>query len=96
MVNVLESTLEWTQGEVTLRSGIGSNTPCFSLDSASGCTVQIFPRVPFLNKSYIHNTVKIHSSKEETCSVLMVTIQGHYGEEISEDRKEDRYYLCFS
>ncbi len=35
MVNVLESTLEWTSGEVIGNSGIGSHTPCFSLDSAS-------------------------------------------------------------
>jgi hypothetical protein len=34
MVNVL-STLEWTKGEVIVNSGIGSHTPCFSLDSAS-------------------------------------------------------------
>jgi hypothetical protein len=36
MVNVLESTLDWTQGEVIIISGIGSHTPCFSLDSALG------------------------------------------------------------
>ncbi len=35
MVNVLESTLEGTYGEVIFNSGIGSHTPCFSLDSAS-------------------------------------------------------------
>jgi hypothetical protein len=35
MVNVLESTLEWTQGEAIFNSGKGSYTPCFSLDSAS-------------------------------------------------------------
>jgi hypothetical protein len=29
MVNVLESTLEWTKGEVMVNSGIGSHTPCF-------------------------------------------------------------------
>ncbi len=34
-VNVLESTLEWTYGEVRVNSGIGFHTPCFSLDSAS-------------------------------------------------------------
>jgi hypothetical protein len=32
--NVFESTLEWTYGEVIVNSGIGSHTPCFSLDSA--------------------------------------------------------------
>ncbi len=36
MVNVFESTLEGTSGEVIVSSGIGSQTPCFSLDSASG------------------------------------------------------------
>ncbi len=36
MVIVLESTLEWTLGEVIVNSGIGSHIPCFSLDSASG------------------------------------------------------------
>jgi hypothetical protein len=36
MVNVLESTLEPTEGEVIVNSGIGSYTPCFSLNSASG------------------------------------------------------------
>ncbi len=35
MVNVLESTPEWTKGEVIVSSGRGSHTPCFSLDSAS-------------------------------------------------------------
>jgi hypothetical protein len=35
MVNVLESTLKWTKGEVIVNSGIGSHTPCFSLDSAA-------------------------------------------------------------
>jgi hypothetical protein len=35
MVNALELTLEWTKGEVIVSSGIGSHTPCFSLDSAS-------------------------------------------------------------
>ncbi len=36
MVKVLESTLEWTQGEVIVNSGIGSHTPClFFLDSAA-------------------------------------------------------------
>jgi hypothetical protein len=34
LVNVLESTLEWTKGDVIVNSGIGSHTPCFSLDSA--------------------------------------------------------------
>jgi hypothetical protein len=29
MVNELESTLEWTQGEEIVNSGIGSHTPCF-------------------------------------------------------------------
>jgi hypothetical protein len=39
MVNMLESTLEWTKGEVIVSSGRGSHTPCFSLDSASAiCT----------------------------------------------------------
>ncbi len=33
-VNVLESTLEWTKGEV-----IGSHAPCFSMDSASGMSL---------------------------------------------------------
>jgi hypothetical protein len=33
MVNVLESTLEWTYvGEDLVDSGIGSHTACFSLD----------------------------------------------------------------
>jgi hypothetical protein len=36
MVNVLESTQEWKEGEIIVNSGIGSYTPCFSLDSASG------------------------------------------------------------
>ncbi len=36
MLHVLESTLESTYGEVIAISGIGSHTPCFSLDSASG------------------------------------------------------------
>ncbi len=35
MVNVLESTLEWAQGEVIVNSCIGFHTPSFSLDSAS-------------------------------------------------------------
>jgi hypothetical protein len=35
MVNVLESTLEWTQGEVIVNSDIGSHALCLSLDSAS-------------------------------------------------------------
>ena len=35
MENVLESTLEWTLGEVIVDFGIGSHTPRFSLDSAS-------------------------------------------------------------
>jgi hypothetical protein len=35
MVNVLESTLKWTLGEVIVNSGTGSHTPCFNLDSAS-------------------------------------------------------------
>jgi hypothetical protein len=35
MVNELESTLEWIYGEVIVNSGIGSHTPCFSLNSAS-------------------------------------------------------------
>jgi hypothetical protein len=35
MVKVLESTLEWTYGEVIVNYGIGSHTPCFSLDLAS-------------------------------------------------------------
>ncbi len=38
MVNVLESTLEWTKGEVIVSVDMGSHdshTPCFSLDSAS-------------------------------------------------------------
>ena len=35
MVNVFESTLEGTSGEVIVSSGIGSQTPCSSLDSAS-------------------------------------------------------------
>jgi hypothetical protein len=41
MVNVLESTLEWTEGEVIVNSGIGSHTPCFSLDSASGSYISL-------------------------------------------------------
>ncbi len=32
MVNVLKLTLESTQDEVIVNSGIGSHTPCFSLD----------------------------------------------------------------
>jgi hypothetical protein len=35
MVNELESTLGWIYGEVIVNSGIGSHTPCFSLNSAS-------------------------------------------------------------
>ncbi len=35
MVNVLESTLERTDVEVIVNSGIGFHTPSFSLDSAS-------------------------------------------------------------
>jgi hypothetical protein len=35
MLHVLESTLEWTYGEVIDNSGIGSHSPCFNLDSAS-------------------------------------------------------------
>ncbi len=35
LVNVLESTLEWKNGEVIVRSGIGSHTRCFSKESAS-------------------------------------------------------------
>ncbi len=34
MVNVLESTLECTQGGVIVNSDIGYHTKCFSLDSA--------------------------------------------------------------
>ncbi len=30
LANVLESTLEYTNGEVIVKSGIGSHTPCFS------------------------------------------------------------------
>jgi hypothetical protein len=36
MINVLESSLAWTLGEVIVNSGIGSHTPCFSSDSVSG------------------------------------------------------------
>jgi hypothetical protein len=40
MVNVLESTLEWTLGELIIDTGIHrSHTPCFSLDSASGFNI---------------------------------------------------------
>ncbi len=35
MINELESTLGWIYGEVIVNSGIGSNTLCFSLNSAS-------------------------------------------------------------
>jgi hypothetical protein len=35
MVLLLESTLEWTYGEVIVNSCTGSHTPSFSLDSAS-------------------------------------------------------------
>jgi hypothetical protein len=46
MVNVLESTLESTSGEIIVSSGVGSHTPCFSLNSASNlsflvCTEQV-------------------------------------------------------
>jgi hypothetical protein len=45
-VNVLESTLEWTKGEVIVNSGIGSHEPCFSLDSASGMSLlELWPLV---------------------------------------------------
>ncbi len=29
--------MECTSGEVIVNSGVGSHTPCFSLDSALGC-----------------------------------------------------------
>jgi hypothetical protein len=32
MINVLESTLEWTLGEVIVNAGIGSHAPSFSVD----------------------------------------------------------------
>jgi hypothetical protein len=35
MVNVLESTLEWTSGEVIVNSGTGPIHKVFTLDSAS-------------------------------------------------------------
>ncbi len=35
IVDVLESTLEWTYGEVIVNSSIGSQIPCFSLDTVS-------------------------------------------------------------
>jgi hypothetical protein len=33
MINVMELTVDWTKGEVIVGSGIGSHSPCFSLDS---------------------------------------------------------------
>ncbi len=50
MVNVLKLTLEWTQGEVIVNSGIGSHTPYFSLDSASAHFISRLSRFSYFCK----------------------------------------------
>jgi hypothetical protein len=44
----MESTLEWTKGEVIVNSGIGSYTPspCFSLAAVSKCLSLLEPCAP--------------------------------------------------
>jgi hypothetical protein len=63
MVNVLKSTPEWTYGEYIVNSGIGFNTPCFSLDSASD-------RYPFIlvdrfNSVYVVVALSIRNQTDE-------------------------------
>jgi hypothetical protein len=63
MVKYWKSTLEWTQGEVIVNSGMGSHTPCFSLDSASvkhvkavGSAWSLTPDNPV---DFVENTVNL-------------------------------------
>jgi hypothetical protein len=41
MVHVLESTLEWTEGEDIVNSGVGSHTQCFFFGLASVITLRL-------------------------------------------------------
>jgi hypothetical protein len=61
MVHVLESTLEWTKGEVIVSSGIGSHILYFALDLASAPDLQ--PK----EKNHIEDNEKISRLNQSAC-----------------------------
>jgi hypothetical protein len=79
VVNVLESTHEWTQGEVIVNSGIGFQRPCFSLDSASGSPVF---KVTLPDELYGESEVQVRCERllgidDEELPVVVVSHPAH-------------------